>query len=293
MLIKILILFLAILSCTNQSRVNFFGKLQSELATTYNIKVLNEALINTGAVIKRPYEAWAPLLEFELLKPGFSSEKKCLFYFSSIKGPTSIRLTQSDSNSKCKDYDKDILVEEKFEEPLKIGLKTHSSSKLTFTVNDQVQEISLWNISQKQKKTYKKYDSYEKSHSRSNFLFLGEFREAKRTKTRSRGNYEDSFFLKKEQACHLVDDDCKEKLAYSCDSCRFGWYEVVGPGCKETLNKYCGQDRCGEKGEPACPRGRLWKTGLSEAKCLTGSEIGYCQPGLSTFCNENKILICL
>ena len=42
------------------------------------------------------------------------------------------------------------------------------------------------------------------------------------------------------------------KSEFRCDKCKYGWYEGIS---KEGVIRFCGEDRCGERGMPACPRG--------------------------------------
>ncbi|MDO9183849.1 MAG: hypothetical protein Q7U04_15650 [Bacteriovorax sp.] len=83
--------------------------------------------------------------------------------------------------------------------------------------------------------------------------------------------------------CHQVDKSCQTVGENRCDSCQYGWYQVVDFNCPEGGSKFCGQNHCGEKNEPACPRGTKLNDGLDE---------GICQSDLSPVLNAEHILVC-
>jgi hypothetical protein len=93
--------------------------------------------------------------------------------------------------------------------------------------------------------------------------------------------------------CHRVDKDCQDIVEFKCSECRFGWVEVVDHFCPQGGSKICGRNRCGERGEPACLRGRSFLEENVDGPCFADSTAGFCGPGLSIVCDENQILICL
>ena len=76
--------------------------------------------------------------------------------------------------------------------------------------------------------------------------------------------------------CQLVGED-------RCDECRYGWYQVVDYNCPQGGSRFCGQNHCGEKNEPACIRG---------TKVNEGEDQGICQNDLGPVMNADHILIC-
>ncbi len=106
------------------------------------------------------------------------------------------------------------------------------------------------------------------------------------------GNFTDTYLEKKSQVCQSVTPECVLSPGI-CEMCRYGFYEVVRSNCVLGNPKLCGPNRCGERGEPACPRGFLWEKGIPKQACFDDSNAGFCRPGLKTVCDENKILICL
>lgn len=83
--------------------------------------------------------------------------------------------------------------------------------------------------------------------------------------------------------CQQVDKNCQNIGENRCDECRYGWYQVVDYNCPQGGSKFCGQNHCGEKNEPACPRG---------SKVVEGDELGICQNDLSPVWNADHILLC-
>lgn len=106
------------------------------------------------------------------------------------------------------------------------------------------------------------------------------------------GKLTDSYQEKNLIACHELNENCEVVQHFRCDQCRYGWFETVGGRCPGIKDKFCGYSRCGEKGEPACPKGNLANQFDSNINCADGSEAGFCAQGLRTYC-ENHVLICL
>lgn len=106
-------------------------------------------------------------------------------------------------------------------------------------------------------------------------------------------DYRDARFDKNTQIyCHKVDAKCADLYANQCDQCPFGFVEIVDYNCPQGSSKICRPLECGTKGNPACRVGRgddLLKRNL----CYENSPYGFCQEGLSLFCDSDNILICL
>ncbi len=97
------------------------------------------------------------------------------------------------------------------------------------------------------------------------------------------GKLSDRFSRGNAIRCEQVNKDCETIGENRCDQCRYGWYEVVDFQCPQGGSKFCGQNHCGEKNEPACPRG---------IKVIDPEEAGICQSDLEPKPNLDKILIC-
>ena len=97
------------------------------------------------------------------------------------------------------------------------------------------------------------------------------------------GKISDRFSRGTSIRCHQVNKNCDTVGENRCGECRYGWYEVVDFQCPQGGSKFCGQNHCGEKNEPACPRG---------VKVVPEEEAGICQSDLEPVLNADKILVC-
>jgi hypothetical protein len=97
------------------------------------------------------------------------------------------------------------------------------------------------------------------------------------------GRLSDRFSRGSSIRCEQVSKDCRTIGENRCDECRYGWYQVVDYQCAQGGSKFCGQNHCGEKGEPACPRG---------SKVVSVEEAGICQNDLTAVLNADHILVC-
>lgn len=106
------------------------------------------------------------------------------------------------------------------------------------------------------------------------------------------GNAQDSYPLKTAKRCLQVSENCDVIGENLCNFCRFGSYEVVDYACPQGGSRFCGENRCGEKGEPACPTGKKVFGIEGNSLCFDDSEAGFCQGELRPVCNEDNVLIC-
>lgn len=83
--------------------------------------------------------------------------------------------------------------------------------------------------------------------------------------------------------CHQIDKNCQTINENRCAECAYGWYSVVDYNCPQGGSKFCGQNHCGEKNEPACLRG---------ARIVEQEDAGICQSDLRPVFNADHILIC-
>ena len=83
--------------------------------------------------------------------------------------------------------------------------------------------------------------------------------------------------------CQQINKNCEVVGENRCEQCRYGWYEVVDFQCPQGGSKFCGQNHCGEKNEPACPRG---------VKVVDLEDAGICQNDLVPTPNLENVLIC-
>lgn len=87
--------------------------------------------------------------------------------------------------------------------------------------------------------------------------------------------------------CHNINDECEENGQSTCSQCASSFYEIQN-GCM-IAPKYCGQVKCGIKGNPACRRGFKWQRDEQESyDCRVDSSFAYCASGLSIQCEGKK-----
>lgn len=116
--------------------------------------------------------------------------------------------------------------------------------------------------------------------------------EASTIQPRLNGEFEDRLVNKTAQVCRQVTNECVLVGQDECHLCRYGWFEVPN-GCAKEKLKFCGVDRCGKKGEPACLRGyRYQRSRLAKMDCTVDDSFAFCEQGLSIQC-EGHLAICL
>lgn len=256
-------------SCQNEDETEF---LKREFAKK-RVRV-NESLVS-GKSVTKPLNSWVTI--------AVLSDRYCLAYktpFSSSFGELSyFRFDKS-----CQ-FTKEALVKIKNINDLIVNVVNKNVDSLQLKLswlkgsskNREVLTFSLLNS--KSKRAFSKLDhNLEMSFLAD--VFYGDYPES--DKEIADGNI-----------CHGINGDCKNVVSYRCDECKSGFYEVVDFNCPQGGSKYCGSDQCGEKNQPACPRGyNILETKL-RTLCFDGSPAGFCSPGLKTFCNEDQILICI
>ena len=98
--------------------------------------------------------------------------------------------------------------------------------------------------------------------------------------------------LENKQSCHQVDENCRNVEEYACHRCPNGFFEVLNFKCPQGGSKYCGRERCGEVGFPACLRG-FSVNDVTERRCVDDWQAGFCQQGLRKVCDERGVLVCV
>ncbi len=226
----------------------------------------NEQYLN-GKEIVLPRNNWVSLMQFS---------KYCVFYKTPFKNDSGI-LKIVRRSSRC-DFSDDAVFEEERISSLSLKLFTSRNITLEFNINDENRVFPLLNY--KVQKKYQAFDNQLK-HSFFDNVFV------------DMEGIKDVEKLKDGVLCHGVNIECSDVVDYRCDQCESGSYEVVDFNCPQGGSKYCGQDKCGNKNQPACPRGYKTLDSKLPTLCFEGSPAGFCKPGLSTFCSDDGILICL
>ena len=175
---------------------------------------------------------------------------------------------------------------------LKISLTQNGDSKKPRLLN---YKIDFFNVSSFVRETKLKRSFYsEKSSSFEMKYILGEVRIFdSKVEPDGQQEWDDSSYDSAAQVfCHKINEKCETVEEYTCDTCPFGWYETTGSGCRFAGHKLCGTNRCGQKGEPACPRGQYMGLINQQQQCDSGSNWGFCEQGLSASCDSNGVLVC-
>jgi hypothetical protein len=121
------------------------------------------------------------------------------------------------------------------------------------------------------------------------FLSSAEYKAAKITMLaplRVKSPRQESRLLKKGTLCHDIDDSCQEASPSVCKQCEGAWYEIPN-GC-EHGPKYCGDQGCGGKNQPACRRGLKYQRVNKIFDCATDSSFAYCSKGLTLQCEGQR-----
>lgn len=271
-----LILFLAFILISCQSQIDWKSSLQKDLNAITNLE-LNSRYTNKG-IIKTPLNTWISLLSYKE-----NNIKRCLFYKTPFKDKLGVLKITSVRKGKCDPFAKELIYTKSLEE-LSINylsgdhVENSNILELVFLMGSERKKLEIPLLNYEVPKKYKRYDNQLNSSFVDDVAF-GDFL-VKKT-------------LKDGQLCHGVNSSCQDVVANNCDLCENGAVEVVDFNCPQGGSKYCGQNNCGKKNEPACPRGYKVLGSKLASLCFDGSPAGFCEPGLKTYCNKKNILVCL
>jgi hypothetical protein len=91
--------------------------------------------------------------------------------------------------------------------------------------------------------------------------------------------------------CFEVDENCNI-IKNTCQNCEFSSLPVISSKCQKIYNRICSATACGNRGASACVRGYNYSAKAIDPGCVDGAMSGYCQEGLSAYCDERNILVC-
>lgn len=275
-------------------------------AATYGLEMVLQDKIFTASKIEFEFEKWldangqvsSPAATWiQLLTIYSRGEKYCLFFRSQYENLEGVlRLS---AGAAC---------ESNYEKPEYSADRIHSFN-LKFDRSEHALVMNLtMGKSEKSEETFKFYfPSYQgklenlkvlsDSSPSGSFSYLS-LSPKTEEKIQLLGKYSDNYRDSSATICHKVSSKCADEVPNHCDQCAFGYYEVVDHLCPQGGSKFCGVNRCGEQGQPACPRGELaagrtLKAGEVLDWCSKDSTAGFCQNGLTPTCDGNKILVCL
>lgn len=246
------------------------------------INFIDSEIFTEGNLIQPPF-TWRTLIVID--------KNICLFYRTPIAKESGVlRLVRSSQ---------DLCNSESFDQEVIAQLQ--DLRDLNLRLIDQQENILLsglwagdsfkWEVNFPMAKTQKKTLQPEKLMSSA--AYEEDILKVHRGVTESIGDWEQRYSDGDAHFCHRVSKDCEDSQAFDCEKCRFGWIEVVDHFCPQGGSKICGRNLCGQRGEPACPRGRSFLEENVDGPCFADSTAGFCEPGLTTSCDENDVLICL
>jgi hypothetical protein len=285
---KVILLLILLLSCRNESSDSLAllsEKLTLELATSQVVH-----LPASLSDLDFPPYLWRQLMR---------TENICLWYRTPSENEDgTLKLIPSDA---CEDYSAQELAQVHQVLGVKLSVRDSVVLQLQKTEQNHQLEFPLINVEQIHQgdRITSRIDEKKELSSSAHLINGKSLKLYNRPLSElglypKKGSIELSYQDKTAIFCHRFSDTCDEETLFTCDSCLGGWYEVVSHRCADgQTTKICGRDRCGQKGEPACPRGLAFMSDDDESWCFEGSRAGLCQDGLITSCDENQILICL
>lgn len=308
----------------------FEAKKYIDWAYTHKLTIFNQHYFNNDKPITRPYLTWQLLAKFKVLGGGGDEAySECLFYKipyldkkrKNVKAHGQILSKRINKDEECgkdnsstsidvlKDVEnfkvffshKKILAKKSKKEiqPFIFTISYFKKGKnywLSFPLLNLNTEGIEWEKRKNLKASEKKLDRYS-STEREGLLKGGYLWSSLERDDRkdfrvdlAHKKYIDGNAIR----CEAWTKNCKKKGPSLCQNCRWGWYEVVGGKCEKFNDKFCGQDNCGARGWPACPKGiKQGKLSYFKGHCQRSKEKAFCQEGLERVCDGDGIVICL
>jgi hypothetical protein len=228
--------------------------------------------VSKNEIIERP-----PGVEILILQAKFAQKSHCVYYLVPFKNKLGVlTIVENTTKETCDETNssKTYLSMNDIKN-LKISLDNFHF-KMSFEKMGTPKNIEIPMMNINNGNIHQKYKSF-KVVSLSSGLGLEE------TPKNYLGKLDDRFSKGTALRCHQVNAKCDTLGEFRCNDCRYGWYEVADYNCPQGGSKFCGQNHCGEKNEPACPRGYK----LSDAY-----EPGICSGDLTPVLNADHILVC-
>ncbi len=283
---KILLMLLFVLSGCLPVRKLSLPEAEMKLASEWLYAYSLEEFKLNDVVIERPPGISQLLFRMKIpVENGLAIKTHCVYYqvpYKKITGKLSVEELKTDSACPETESGDSWFSFEKINK-LKVTLE---NSHLHFDFENEGKKISwaflLANL--EGNLIHDKYEPQKEKKWRSGLTFLRTDAETfLNQNNKYLGKLSDRMSNGTAIRCQQVDKNCNNVGEYRCDDCRYGWYSIVDYNCPQGGSKFCGQNHCGEKGEPACPRG---------IKVVDESEAGICQSDLTAVMNADHILIC-
>lgn len=302
---SIVVLILLIFGCSKPTLQNDYLEFEARnyLAWFSTFKI--DFLWKEGKAIRGVPLTWVSLMRIEFMEEDAKSSRvHCLNYRLPHlkKGQTgTLKVVEISKNELCQNS----FFESSFSELARVEKFNFSINNYTLSLNikmkSQKEEIALrfplMNLESPEQFTKEKFANSATIRKNIGVSYWplkdGTLQsKSKILEVKMQGEIDSSFPDHTTIKCQTIDDNCSLVGKSTCDRCRYGWFEVIDSRCSTRFSRYCGPNRCGEKGWPACLRGNEHFSTENEQVCFTGSKVGFCKKGLTTHCNSGT-LICL
>ncbi len=285
--------FVFLTACSSENSYHdFFISLYPKVVKATKLKVLNSDIIENRPIVFPP-NTWISLLWFESENQDYCLVFKTPFLKGKVDGV--LRLIFMKKGNECNELSALNILSELKLKYLSSSFKSKTDSgefhpELSFrgeyTRNKKghsfriaIPLINLANPKLKQK--INKFSSSVKE-----IYFPGLSISSHVTELVPRNLSQ--FKFSKDSFCHILDDQCNDKLDYSCDKCPLGlWTEVVGGKCAGKRDKICGDFSCHSSGNPACFRGMNWISDISNCEALM--KASFCANELKPICVDGYL----
>lgn len=311
MRIFLIISLLILVSCKSQKEEQFAAQIKNNLIELFlpaiELEVLEQGRFNTGESLESFPSLNFPMVRAKILNENFDHFSGfCLFYLmpnNKKKKPGVISFVENYPGEDCFESQRErepfweISKVEKFEVSFARDKQLRIKNSGSLGPYEIFLKIDFQGRGSRKEFIAERFSlqNLKRKRSRSILTFPHKTFDLKAFPYTLVGDYGDKYENKSQQFCYQVDKNCQVIKEFDCDSCRYGWTYVPGGECGEDFNAVCGVDRCGERGEFACPRGQAYLRGFVRdiEPCSQDSPLGYCQEGLVPICDENKNLVCL
>ncbi len=274
---RMLILFSLLLGLSSQLQAQnsayqeldyFYYKLYKEFTPVYEVERLHGGIeLNKKIILDGPKSTFLPILRLKSYNKDF-----CLIF----QKESLIKVVEIESFESCDgSFLKNHLAQITNIHHVTLELKNFELS-LKIVVGDIRREFNFkfYNV-KKSKSEFKRFDKLEKVGAYSSLYIAG--------LPKRKGLVDGTI-------CHDFNEKCEESIAYTCNQCYSGWFEISGGKCHKKHSKICGINQCGLKDNFACPKG-LDPEGSD--LCSDPKKYGFCDQDLKVECSENKYLKCL
>jgi hypothetical protein len=266
---KKILFILFCVGCVQQSQMN---EQSYQLLKSWIFADDVKVFASTAEIIDRP-----PGAEILLLQLKFQRKFHCVYYLVPYKSrPGNLTVIENKNIEACPELDSSPgIIEIANVQKLKISYQNFNL-QLSFERDHKQEklEFPFYNINRGL--THEKFKSAVAMSFSPGLEFAG-------APKRFLGQLNARFSNGQALRCHQVNAKCETVGDFRCNECRYGWYEVADYNCPQGGSKFCGQNHCGEKNEPACPRGY---------KLFQNEDTGICQGDLIPVYNGEHILVC-